>query len=306
MGVSDATRIGALRLRSTDGKRRFLDEHSLGAPPMTRLRELETIALSLDDPQKQERAEYDAWLRQLLAPGSSLGGARPKATFTAKDDTLWIAKFPGRADRRDVGAWEFLAHQLAERAQIRVPRAAQLRLGSNYHTFAVQRFDRVGKRRRLYASAMTLLARSDGDAGSYLDIAQALQDYGDPATLRLDLEQLYRRVLFNAMIGNRDDHLRKHGFVRGDRGWSLAPAFDVNPNPDRDEHVLTLDQLSGAPNIATIRATKGLYRLGSSAAARIEKEVRAALAGWPEVAQQLGISRREIEQLATIIDERMS
>lgn len=306
LGVSDATRIGALRLQSVDGERGFLDDHSLGAPPATRLRELEAIALALDDPETQERAEYDAWLRQLLAPGSSLGGARPKATFAAKDETLWIAKFPGREDRRDVGAWEFLAHTLAERAQIDVPHAEQLRLGGSHHTFAVQRFDRIGKRRRLYASAMTLLARSDGDVGSYLDIAQALQDYGDPATLRGDLEQLYRRVIFNALIGNRDDHLRNHGFLRGAEGWSLAPAFDMNPNPDKDEHALTLDESSGAPNIATIRATRELYRLTRAAAVRVEAQVRAALDGWRELAQSLGISRRELQQLAVVIDEHLS
>jgi serine/threonine-protein kinase HipA len=302
LGVSDATRIGALRLRTLAGPERFLDDHALGAPPAARLRELEAIALALDDPKTEERPEYAAWLRQLLAPGTSLGGARPKATFAAKDDTLWIAKFPGREDRYDVGAWAFLAHELAERARIQLPHAELLRLGSRHHTFAVQRFDRERKRRRLYASAMTLLVRSDGDDASYLDIVQALQDQGDPATLRADLEQLYRRVLFNVLVGNRDDHLRNHGFLRGDAGWRLAPAFDLNPNPDKDEHALALDDTSRAPSVATVRATRELYRLTRVAAGEIEQQVRAALSDWRARAEAIGISRREIEQLTVVID----
>src|SRR5213075_2197229 len=131
--------------------------------------------------------EYEAWLRQLVGPGSSLGGGRPKATFTESDGALWIAKFPGRQDRFDVAAWEFLAHELAARARILVLLARLLKLGGEHHTFAVRRFDREGERRRLYASATTMLVRNDGDAASYLDIAQALQDNGDPETIASDL-----------------------------------------------------------------------------------------------------------------------
>ncbi len=302
LGVSDATRMGAIRLRERTGERRFLDHHALSAPPATRLRELEAIASSIEAPDSEERPEYAAWLRQLLAPGSSLGGSRPKATFTAEDGTLWIAKFPGRQDRFDVGAWEFLAHELARRARIHVPDARPLKLGSEHRTFAVRRFDRVGDRRRLYASATTLLARDDGDAASYVEIAQALQDNGDPETIASDLAELYRRIVFNVLVGNRDDHLRNHGFLRGSGGWRLAPAFDVNPNPDRAEHALALDEFSGSPSIAAVRKTRELYRLSNADARRIEGEVRDAFEEWQLLAGSIGIPRREIQRLETVID----
>ncbi len=166
LGVSDATRMGALRLCESGGDRRFLDHRDLRVPPTARLRELEAIARALDEPGGEDRPEYESWLRQLVAPGSSLGGGRPKATFAESDGTLWIAKFPGRQDRVDVGAWEFLAHELAVRARIAVPAARQMKLGGEHHTFAVRRFDREGNRRRLYASATTLLVRDDGDAAT--------------------------------------------------------------------------------------------------------------------------------------------
>lgn len=302
LGVSDATRMGALRLRELAGEERYLDDHALGAPPATRLRELQAIALALDDPGSEDRPEYDRWLRQLLAPGTSLGGARPKATFAAPDGTLWIAKFPGRQDRYDVGAWEYLAHQLALRAGIRVPEAAPLKLAGEHHAFTVRRFDREGARRRLYASAMTLLDRDDGETASYLDVAQALQDHGDPETLSRDLAELYRRVVFNVLVGNRDDHLRNHGFLRGAGGWRLAPAFDVNPNPDKDEHALALDASTMIPDVGAVHATCTLYRLSSAAATRIENKARRAFDDWQATARSTGIPRREVQRLASVID----
>ena len=300
LGVSDATRMGALRLREPDGTR-YLDHHVLSAPPAARLRELEAMALALDEPHAEDRPEYESWLRQLLAPGTSLGGGRPKATFTEADGSLWIAKFPGREDRHDVGAWEALAHGLAMNASVRVPAAKTLKLGSTYRTFAVRRFDRAGASRRLYASAMTLLVHDDGDSASYPEIAQALQDHGDPATLETDLRELYRRVVFNVLVGNRDDHLRNHGFLRGAGGWQLSPAFDLNPNPDKDEHALLLDGASAVPSVKTVHATCDLYRLTRAAAARIEGEVRRALADWRSSAGALGITRREVQRLESII-----
>ena len=302
LGVSDATRMGALRLREPAGAQRFIDHRVLGVPPAARLRELEAVVRALDEPGCEDRPEYAAWLRQLVAPGSSLGGGRPKATFSAADGTLWMAKFLGRQDRFDVGAWELLAHRLAGRAKIRVPDAHVEKLGSGHRTFAVQRFDREGERRRLYASAATLIGREDGEAASYVEIAQAIQDHGDPARIGADLAELYRRVVFNVLVGNRDDHLRNHGFLRGPGGWHLSPAFDVNPNPDKDEHALALDDTSALPSVAAVRRTRDLYRLSSAGASRIEGQVRAAFEDWRDLAATIGIPRREIERLGTLID----
>ncbi|MEZ4223437.1 MAG: HipA domain-containing protein [Polyangiaceae bacterium] len=302
LGVSDFARVGALRLREVGDEKRYLDHRALGVPPATRLRELEAICLALDEAGSEERSEYESWLRQLLAPGSSLGGARPKATYSATDGTLWIAKFPAKQDRHDVGAWEFLAHELAERAKLRVPQADCLKLTAAHHTFAVRRFDRSAAGRHLYMSAMTALQLDDGDSASYLDVAQALQDLGDPETLAEDLAELYRRLVFNVLVGNRDDHLRNHGFLRGADGWRLAPAFDLNPNPDKSEHALTLDETTARPSVAAVRATSELYRLSSAGAARIETEVRAAFDDWRHMARQIGIPRHEIERLSAVID----
>jgi serine/threonine-protein kinase HipA len=302
LGVSDVARMGALRLQELGGARRFVDHRLLGVPPAARLRELEAIAGRIDAPESEEKPEYERWLDQLLAPGSSLGGGRPKATFLEADGSAWIAKFPGRQDRFDVGLWEYLAHALARRAGICVPEARAMKLGSEHHTFAVRRFDREAGRRRLYASAMTLLSRNDGDSATYIDVAQALQDHGDPETLSSDLAELYRRVVFNVLVGNRDDHLRNHGFLRSKGGWRIAPAFDVNPNPDKDEHSLSLDEYSSAPSIVAVRATHEFYRLSPKKALRIETEVRAAFDDWPSLARSCRIQRREIERLKTVID----
>lgn len=302
VGVSDAARIGALRLRSRGAEPTFVDARELGVPPAARLRELEAAALALDAPDSEQEPEHETWLRQLLAPGSSLGGARPKATFSETDGTLWIAKFPGRQDRYDVGAWEYLAHQLASAAKVHVPSARALRLGGEHHAFAVRRFDRLDGRRRLYASAMTLAMKTDGDPASYLDIAQAIQDHGDPRTIGADLEELFRRAVLNVLLANRDDHLRNHGFLRTARGWRLAPAFDVNPNTDKDEHAITLDGSTTEPTVEAIVETRELYRLSKDDAARVEREVRGALADWRALARSLGIVRRELARLESVID----
>ena len=301
LGVSDVTRIGALRLLDSESGV-FLDGRALGAPPSTQLRKLQAIAKSLDRPGSEDHSEYEAWLRQLVVPGSSLGGARPKATFAESDGSLWIAKFPGQQDRFDVGSWEMLAHELAIRAKINAPDAKLLKLARTHHTFAVRRFDRHQGGRRLYVSAMSLLVREDGAPGSYLDIAQAIQDHGDPGSIMGDLTELYRRAIFNVLVGNRDDHLRNHGFLRGPKGWRLSPAFDINPNPDKDEHAISLDGTIHSPSVEAIRATHELYRLKPAAAARIEKAVRAAFDGWELLARDVGIRRAEVERLSAVIN----
>ncbi len=302
IGVSDEARLGALRLRHPDDTQRWLDDHAKGVPPMTRLRELQAGVAAFEDHDGDDRPEYESWLRLILAPGSSLGGARPKATFAAPDGTLWIAKFPGRDDRYDVGAWEYLAHTLAREAKLTVPDAQRLGLAGPHHTFAVRRFDREGPRRRLYASALTMIGKREGDAASYLDVAQALQDVGDPDSLAGDLEELFRRIVFNVLVGNRDDHLRNHGFLRARDGFRLAPAFDVNPNVDRSDHVLAIDDAVTDPSVALVESTAPFYRVGAKRAAAIVAGVRASLAPWRAVAKRQGIKRDEIERLGTVID----
>lgn len=300
VGVNDATRMGALRFARTTGGP-FIDDQPLTVPPKTSLRALEAIAADLERGARASDEEIGRWLEQLIAPGASLGGARPKASFDNGDGGLWMAKFPSANDRRDVGAWEYVQNRLAQRAGITVPEIALLAFGEGYHTFAAKRFDRDGAKRRLFASAMTLLDQRDHAEGvSYLDLAGAIERYGSPtkAAIDADLEQLFRRVVFNALAGHRDDHLRNHGFLHDGNGWRLAPAFDLNPIPDKHEHELSFDGHSTLPDLGLIMATARLYRLSTRRAEAVVAEVEAAVASWREVAREAGIDRDERDLVA--------
>ncbi len=298
LGVHDHARAGALRFRRAAGQP-FLDDSEFSAPPVARLRELEHGARELEAPGAERRPEYAQWLALLLAPGSSLGGARPKASFTGEDGRLWIAKFPSREDRRDMGAWEYLLHGLARDAGIEVPESRLLGFSGTQHTFCVRRFDRVPGSRRMAASAMTLLRRRDGEAGaSYLDLAQLIQDHGAPGAIEADLEQLFRRVVFNVMAGNRDDHLRNHACLRTPGGWRLAPAYDMNPNVEKAAHSLALDARQSFPDLALVAATAPFYRLESRQAGRIIEELHEAVSGWRKRARAMEIPASEIALVA--------
>lgn len=296
LGVNDRTRQGALRFRRPGGP--FLDNGELATPTVAELPALEAICARIEDEGVESLDEYEQWLAQLVAPGSSLGGARPKANFVDDDGALWIAKFPARQDRYDVGGWEFVLHRLAGRAGIAVPPARAVRLGARYSTFCVRRFDRAGSSRRMYASARTLLERTDGDPASYLDIAEAIARHGAGGAIETDLAQLFRRLLFNVLVSHRDDHLRNHGFLRTTDGWRLAPAFDVNPVPGKDSHVLALDDADPSPDLARAMASAAFYRLGEAAALDILRQVVDAVATWPSAARETGLSRDECERMA--------
>lgn len=301
LGVHDLTRMGALRLRASDDGP-FLDDSALAAPPVTSLPELAAASRAVEDAGAETLPEYERWLAMLIAPGTSLGGARPKASFTAEDGALWIAKFPAQNDRYDVGAWELATHAMAGRAGIQVPDARGRRLTDRHLTYCSRRFDRDGDSRRMFSSAMTLLEYTDGEeGGSYLDLAQFLSDNGAQGHVDSDLEQLFRRVLFNIRIGNRDDHLRNHGFIRVASGWRLAPAYDVNPNPHRDTHSLTIDGCSAEPDASLALSTAELYRVGAARAAAILAEVDRAVRDWRNAAAHAGVSRSEIALMERVI-----
>ena len=297
IGVQDVTRQGALRFRKS-GTSIFLGDEAFAAPPVTTLRDLESVAWQLTQRRIDDLDALRKWLTVLVAPGASLGGARPKANFTELDGSLWIGKFPARDDDRDVGAWEFVTHQMAQRAGIDVPDAKLLRLGGDFHTFCVQRFDRVSGRRRFFASAMTLLRKEQSEGTSYLELAQFLRTRGDASAVQSDLIQLFKRVVFNVAVGNRDDHLRNHGFVLSTTGWRLAPAFDVNPNIDKAEHVLNIDDQDNRPDLQTVLSTAAFYGLSMPQARQIVNEVLSAVDPWRDIANQARISRADIELTA--------
>jgi serine/threonine-protein kinase HipA len=301
LGVSDAGRMGALRLAAEPGDETFLDDRERSVPPLTRLRDLEHAASVLEGtPAAGGAAELGA-VALLLAPGSSLGGARPKATVAAQDGSLWIGKFPSRADTRDVGAWEFLLTELAARAGIAVADHRLLTLGAEGRTFAARRFDRSGPDRRLFASAMTLTGRRDGEDASYLEIAMAIADHVAPSAIDEDLEQLFRRVVFNVLVANRDDHLRNHAFLRTRAGWRLAPAFDLNPAPEKPDHAMAIDERTTEPRLDVAHATAEWYRLRPARAHEVIEEVRAAVAPWTDLARELNLPKHEVALVGSVL-----
>lgn len=300
LGVHDLTRMGALRFRkSPDGP--FLDNHPQAAPPVTSLAELAHISRRIEEPGVENLPEYEKWLAMLIAPGTSLGGARPKANFTESDGSLWFAKFPAHDDRYDVGAWEFVTHVLADKADIRVPPSRLAKLGERYHTFCVKRFDRTDSSRVMFASAMTLLERKDGEpGGSYLDLVEFIEDQGAQNHIDSDLEQLFRRVVFNVLVGNRDDHLRNHGFIRAATGWRLSPAYDMNPNPNKASHALTLDGNIAEPSVKAAVTCADMYRLTSARANQLVNEIQGVIKEWRNEAKRHDLSRLEMQRMETV------
>jgi serine/threonine-protein kinase HipA len=297
LGVQDLTRQGALRFRFP-GDEPYQSAHPMAAPPMTSLRELEAIGFELSAKKIDDLNKLRKWLAVLVAPGASLGGARPKANFTAENGDLWIGKFPARDDDRDIGAWEGVLHALAKKAGITVPTSNIQRLNSSFHTFCSRRFDRAGGRRRFYCSAMTMLRKTDGASGSYLELAEFLRQNGCAGRIKEDLAQLFRRVVFNIAVGHRDDHLRNHGFIMTPAGWRPAPAFDLNPIIDKAEHALAIDDHDNRPDIELALSTREFYALGPGEARRIVHEVHAVTKTWRKEAAAAGIPRVDIETTA--------
>ena len=300
LGVYDRTRIGALRFKSEpDGP--FLDDDSrLPTPPWTTLRRLEAAALRLSSDDASSEAEEERWLSLLLAPGSSLGGARPKANVLAPDGSLWIAKFPAKADETDVGAWEGVTARLARSAGLSMAESRTARLSRAGTTFLSRRFDRDGDGYRVhFASAMTMLGAADGESGehSYLDIADFLMRHG--AAPREDLSELWRRIFFSIAVSNTDDHLRNHGFLLAQDGWRLSPAYDINPNPaSAGTLALCIDRDDATADFSVALRVAPQFRLSSAEADAMLARVREAVAPWRAAAAAVGIPARLIDETA--------
>ena len=232
--------MGGLRFKTVESENYLSDDKELATPPWTTLRQLESASLAFE---KNDDGMEEKWLKQLVAPGSSLGGARPKASVLAPDGSLWIAKFPSKNDEINVGAWEMVVHDLAVLCQFNVPEAKLENFSKIGSTFLTKRFDRVGNKRIHFVSAMTLLGKNDGanaaDGSSYLDIASLIRQNSE--TPKKDLFELWRRIVFNMAVSNTDDHLRNHGFLMGKEGWRLSPLYDVNPNIYGDTLSLNVD-----------------------------------------------------------------
>lgn len=294
LGVHDEARLGALRF-ATEKDGPFLSADSeMAAPPWVYLRELEAASRAYE---KEEDTLDDRWLKILLAPGSSLGGARPKASVRAADGSLWIAKFPSRHDETDTGAWEQTVHELARTCGLTVPESRLERFSEAGSTFLVRRFDRRGTDRIHFASAMALLGRTDGSEGAgYLELADFLTAHGaDPQT---DLAELWKRIVFSMAVSNTDDHLRNHGFLLTKTGWRLSPMFDVNPVPYGDTLSMNViaDDARIDPEVA-LEAARFFGLKTDEAKEELQRIFSLVRRDWRAAASECGLSRPAIRSM---------
>lgn len=300
LGVYDGHRMGALRFRLSEDEP-FLDNQAdMAVPPWKKLRDLEYASLQLERDDAQGNKDYTSWLKMLIAPGGSLGGARPKASVLDEYSHPWIAKFPSRRDEINIGRWEYLVYQLAKSAGIETTQSAACHFSGEYDTFLSKRFDRTENGERLHlASAMTLLGKQDGDAGvtgvSYLDLAEFLMRNG--AQANKDLEQLWRRIVFYICVSNTDDHLRNHGFLLQDGGWVLSPAYDINPVSTGGGLALNISKDDNSQSLDLVRSVAPVFRVSQIQATIIINEVVKAVRRWKDLAKRLKLLAHEINQM---------
>ena len=297
LGVYDETRMGGIRFKANQEGPFLSDDKETAAPPWATLRTLEEASRNFEN---DETGLTEKWLNQLIKPGSSLGGARPKATVVDTKDQLWIAKFPSKNDENDTGAWEMVAHDLAALCGLNVPEAKLEKFSPLGSTFLIKRFDRMGSKRVHFASAMTLLGKTDGasaaDGSSYLDIAAFIKSYG--AQPKKDLGELWKRIVFNMAVTNTDDHLRNHAFILTDKGWILSPLYDVNPVPYGDELSLNVDEEDNSISIDLAVQTAVRFGISESdAEVQAEEILKIVRDNWEKTAAGYGLTRRQIEEM---------
>jgi serine/threonine-protein kinase HipA len=298
LGVYDESRMGALRFK-TNPNGEFLDNNSTSPlPPWSSIRELQNASKMLENDEESD--EVKKWLSVLMAPGSSLGGARPKANILDENKDLWIAKFPSKNDTIDKASWELLAYKLALKAGVNMSPCRMEKIAGNQHTFFTKRFDRENGERIHFASAMTMTGNNEDtirdNTASYLDIADFIQNYG--ANINENLHQLWRRIIFNIAISNTDDHLRNHGFILTKDGWILSPAYDLNPSIDKDGLALNIDTNNNALDFELAKRVGEYFRLNNNQMEVIIQEVLSVVSQWQIIAKEIGISRSEMQLMA--------
>ena len=297
LGVYDETRLGGIRFKTESNGAFLSDDKETAAPPWASLRTLEEASRNFEN---EDTALSEKWLNQLIRPGSSLGGARPKATVIDPKEQLWIAKFPSKNDENDSGAWEMVTHDLAEICGLHVPEAKLEKFSNLGSTYLVKRFDRILNKRVHFASAMTLLGKTDGasaaDGTSYLDIAAFIKSYG--AQPKQDLVELWKRIVFYMAVSNTDDHLRNHAFIFAENGWRLSPLYDVNPVPYGDELSLNVDEEDNSINIDLAIQTAVRFGISEADAMTYAKNILSLVQeNWEKRATAYGLSRRLIEEM---------
>ena len=305
-GIDDFSRMGGFRFKENPSGEFINVSESLKIPPLTDIRELIAASAKIEKSEEGNTLPDKKWIAQLVQPGSSLGGARPKASVVDMDKTLYIAKFPSRKDDYDAGLWEHFAHLLSVKAGICAAATKVITTGDKYHTLLSRRFDRTQEGKRIhFASAMTLLGLDDGDNAStghgYLDIVDFIIQ--NCTNVEINLRELYRRVAFNICIGNSDDHFRNHGFLLTAKGWTLSPAYDMNPTLS-DYQSLLITANSNQSDLGLLLEACEDYMLDTKTAKQIIEEVVLAMKGWHELAVRLGMSKREIDMFAGVMDVR--
>ena len=301
LGVFDGHRMGGLRFKENENGPFLNDNKKMASPPWTSLRELEHASLQLERDDVINDPDYLKWLLMLVAPGSSLGGARPKASVLDTKGSLWIAKFPSLNDDKDTGAWEMVVNDLANAAGLNVATGMLRKFSGKYSTFLTKRFDRTENDERIhFASAMTLLGYNDGsdfhDGVSYLKLVEFITIAG--ASPNKDLEELFRRIVFNICVKNTDDHLRNHGFLLTNNGWILSPAFDMNPVETGTGLKLNISETDNSLNLDLAMEVSKYFRLSEQQASEIISVVKNSINSWKNVAAKYKISQTEQERMS--------
>lgn len=302
-GIDDNSRMGAFRFAETKGGLFINSETSMRIPPLTEVRELMYAANEIEKSEEKHLLPSRKWISQLILPGSSLGGARPKASVIDESGVLTIAKFPSRNDDYNVAQWEHLMHILGRKAGLNVANTRIIK-GDKHEILLSKRFDRTPDNRRVhFASAMTMLGLADGDDASsgfgYPDIVDFIIRHG--SQVMLDLEQLFRRVAFYIIIGNSDDHFRNHGFLLTSKGWELSPAYDINPTLSSYQSLM-INSKTNEADLKQLLSSADEYMLSNQRAKEIVNEVRKGMENWELNALHLGINKRDISIFAPRIN----
>ena len=304
LGIDDYSRMGGFRFKeSPDGE--FINcDATLRIPPLTDIQVLVAASMEVEKSEERNLLPDKKWLLQLVHPGTSLGGARPKAGVLNEEGELCVAKFPSRNDEYDIGLWEHLSHLLAKEAGVEAAETRAITVGEKYHTLLSKRFDRTTDgHRRHFASAMTLLGLTDGcnaqTGNGYLDIVDFILQHC--CNVEANLRQLYRRVAFSIAIGNSDDHFRNHGFLLTPKGWTLAPAYDLNPTFN-DHQSLLINATTNRSDLQLLLASSEEYMIGKEEATHIIEEVKDGVSQWRSMATRIGIAKREMDLFAQVFE----
>ncbi len=296
-GIEDFTRMGGIRYRDEDSDSYMNDSAKFLVPPIESLRALCDACHEIESAEERNELPEQRWIDQLIDPGTSLGGARPKANVIDADGKLYVAKFPSKKDFENTELIEHFSHRLAAAAGINVANTHTIKISKDRHLLLSERFDRTADgRRKHFASAMSLLGFDDGAGSStgngYLDIVDfILQGCVD---VQQNLRELYRRVAFNVMFGNTDDHFRNHGFLLTPKGWTLSPAYDINPGTKLHQCLL-IDQYTEQSDANTLLHASGSYMFEQQEASEIIDQVRTAIKDWRATATELQVPLKILE-----------